>query len=232
MNDMLVEAPMAGFLSSSDTTLFNKVDEVLERSITVGDPLIAFEFAQSLQRDGLLKGLAIAKLMYKVKQSWALFEVAGVGDTFENLVQSMNGYSPATVDKYIRMWESIFENPDLPEDIKNSLSGRPIRDLMLLTAASREGSLTDEDWGKVSVAGDTSEVRDIVRKARGEVTSSKNAVTIILQIRDNGTYPRGALTASKDGLRIMIGTLDVDNEDEIAKKAITRLVNAARILEA
>jgi len=230
MSNELANAPMAGLLRDAERSIFGTVDEVLGRALTVGDPLIALEYVQSLQKDSLVKGLAIAKMMYKIKQNWQLFEIAGVQDTFENVVETQNGYAPATVEKYIRMWESIFENDSIPEDIKNQLSGRPIRDLLLLTAAAREGSLNDDDWERVSVAADSQGVREIVRKARGEATSSRSAITIFLQVRD-GAYPMGSLYIARDGVRTMIGSLDVESEDDDVKKAIARICNSAHVLE-
>jgi hypothetical protein len=230
MND-LVHAPMAGLLKGQDNAIFNQVDDVIQRALTTGDPLIALEFASKLQRDGLLKGLGIAKLMFKLKQNWQLFEVAGIGDSFESMVESQNGYAPATVEKYIRMWESIFENPELPDDIKNQLSGRPIGDLLLLTAASREGSLSSRDWDEVTVASDTSKVKEIIRRARGEVTSSKSALTIMIQMRPDGIQPRGTITVSSNGERCVLGALLLDLPEDSAQKAIARIIQRANIME-
>lgn len=230
MND-LVHAPMAGLLKGQDNAIFNQVDDVIQRALTTGDPLIALEFASKLQRDGLLKGLGIAKLMFKLKQNWQLFEVAGIGDSFESMVESQNGYAPATVEKYIRMWESIFENPEMPDDIKNQLSGRPIGDLLLLTAASREGSLSSRDWDEVTVASDTSKVKEIIRRARGEVTSSKSALTIMIQMRPDGIQPRGTITVSSDGERCVLGALLLDLPEDSAQKAIARIIQRSNIME-
>lgn len=230
MNE-LVHAPMAGLLKGQDNAIFNQVDDVIQRALTTGDPLIALEYAQRLQREGLLKGLGIAKLMYKLKQNWALFEVAGIGDSFESMVETQNGYAPATLEKYIRMWESIFENPELPEDIKNQLSGRPIGDLLLLTAASREGSLSERDWKEVTIAPDTNKVKEIIRRARGDVTSSKSALTIMIQMRPDGVLPRGTITVSSNGERSVIGALHLDLDEESAQKAIARIIQRTGLLE-
>ncbi len=231
MTEML-DTPMAGLLRSAEGQLFDEVDTIIERSVTAGDPIIALEYARGWQREGLLKGLAVAKMMYKLRQNWALFESAGVGDTFDNMVETYNGYAPATVAKYIRMWESIFENPQLDMELKHKLSGRPIKDLLLLSAAAQEGSLDEAAWRKVTVADGNSAVREIVRTARGEVTSSKNATTIMIQMRDGGRYPRGTIFVSKSGLAPeIIGSLDVDAISELAKAGVSTVINRTRMLE-
>lgn len=231
MSNDLMTAPLAGFLKDSDKGLFQEVDLIIGRSLATGDPLIAFEFARSMQRDGLLRGLAIAKLLYKMKQNWNLFEIAGVGDTFESIVQTQNGYAPETAEKYIRMWESVFENDDISDDLKHQLSGRPIGDLLLLTAAAREGSLSASEWDKVAIAPDSHTVRDIVRKARGGVTSSNTAVIPHIQMRVEGTFPKGTLFVYENGVPILFGSLDVDTTSEFAKKAIARILNSAHVKE-
>jgi hypothetical protein len=230
MSDEIVEAPLGGLFTPENSGIFDEVDSIIERSLAVGDPLIALEYAQNLQKGNLVRGLAIAKLMYKMKQNWNLFEVAGVGDTFENLVQSMNGYAPATVEKYVRMWESIFANDSLSDELKNQLSGRPIRDLLLLTAAAREGSLSDEDWDKVKIAGDTSRVREIIRGARGEQTSSKNSLTLLVQVRE-GVVPRGTVSVSLNGNRRTVCSLDLDSTDEVIRNANARIIQRSGMIE-
>lgn len=226
----MIDYPLA--LHMQDTQDFDLVDEVVTRSFAVGDPLIALEYARTLQRDSLLKGLAIAKLMYKIKQGWALFERAGIGDTFENVVDSMNGYKSSTIDKYIRMWESIFENDTISPDIKEKIAGRPVKDLLLLTAAAREGSFSQDQWERVATAADTNEVKEVIRAARGEQTSAKTAISIILTTKEDSSSPVGTLSAFSNGQREVIGVLHVNNSSELAQKAIARIINAARVIEA
>jgi len=230
MSDELMNAPMAGLLQTANAQIFEDVDDILQRSLAIGDPLIAIEYAQGLQKESLIKGLAIAKLMYKLKSSWNLFEVAGIEETFESMVECYNGYKPATLEKYIRMWGNIFENPDLSPDLKNQLSGRPVGDLLLLSAAARDGSLTSEDWEKVTIAPDSGGVRDIVRKARGDVTSSKNALIPKLQTRE-GQSPRGTLFFYYGEQKYEFGMLDIDNKDEAVLNMIGRFINRLGIGE-
>jgi len=227
----LTMAPLGGLLNDENSSIFRDVDDVFARSLAIGDPLIALDYIRDLQKSSLLKGLAIAKLLYRIKQSWNLYEVAGVGDSFENLVAANNGYAPATQEKYIRMWESIFENGGVDEDTKNKLSGRPIGDLLLMTAAIREGSLSDDDLERLTVAEDTNKVRDIIRKARGDVTSSRSALLPNLMIRPDGVLPVGTLYFYSDGELKTFGSLDVGSDDEDVNKMIARLVNRLSVRE-
>ena len=226
----LVEAPITGALKLAGNELFDKVDAVLARSISVGDPLIALEYGRELQSQGILRGLAVAKLIYKVNQNWQLYRSAGTDDDFENVVYSVNGYSPATIKKYLNVWESIFETDALSQELKDKLAGRPIGQLLLLSAAASEGSLTEDDWDKVTIASNKHEVRDIVRKARGEKTSSSSAISIRIMSND-GKYPKGTLIAYQNGKSAVIGILSGDGT-ELANQAMSRIINAVGIQHA
>ena len=226
----MLEVPMAGLLKSADGQVFSEVDDIIARSLSIGDPMIALEYTRRLQREGLLKGLAVAKMMYKLQQHWALFEKAGVGDTFDNMVETYNGYAPATVAKYIRMWESIFENPHLDEELKNKLSGRPIKDLLLLSAAAQEGSLSGEDWDRVTIAPNTQGVREVVRRARGEVTSSGNAISFSVSSRQDGRYPPGTIVAYRNGESCVLASF-VEDDSQLYKEAKAKLINRAGMME-
>jgi hypothetical protein len=222
----MMESPMVR-IEREDLSLFSTVDDIISRSITAGDPMIALEYIQKLQRDGLIRGLAIAKLMFRLKQSWDLFRVAGVGDEFENVIETTLGYKPATATKYVRMWESVFENPDLSEDLKKELAGRPIQDLLLLTAAAREGSLDTEDWERIAKSSDS--VRDIVREKRGDVTSSKSAVKGVIVMR-TGSMARGTIYIPGDERKVA-GYLNLDTGDPDIDKLNERIINAAHLFE-
>lgn len=218
-------------IEPTDVTYFNTVDDIVGRSVAAGDPMIAFEYIQGLQREWFVKGLAVAKLLYRMKQSWALFRSAGIDDEFESVVETTIGYSPATVNKYINMWDSIFENPDLSEDLKRDLAGKPIEALLLLTAAAREGSLNDEDWNYVAQTTDIKDIRSIVRERRGDQTSSKNAKLPSLFRREQGGLAQGTLTITVNGERKVVGTLLVDSPDDDVVQYINKMINALHIFE-
>jgi hypothetical protein len=213
----------------SGESIIQNIDEAVNRSIAAGDPLIALEYGRSLQLEGQVRGLALAKMLYKMKKNWAIFVSAGVEDDFETVVYSVNGYKPGTIDKYVRLWENVFENATLEEELKNRLAALPIGQLLLLSAAASDGDLSRADWDKVTVASNKEEVRDIVREARGERTSSGTAVSLKLYDRDGGQHPRGTLVAYQGDESIVVGYLTMDDESLLFDKAKSRLVNGAGI---
>jgi hypothetical protein len=195
------------------------------------DPIIAFEFGKKLIGDSQVRGLALAKLLYRLKESWPLFEAAGTGDSLENMAYTEIGRSPQTVTKYIRLWESVFANEEIPLDVRNQLMGRPVKDLLLITALAREGS--DEDtFRRIANAADHNEVRDIVKGERGGRTSSGTAVRVFIEMREGANNPPGTLYVQRgDGQKVLFGYVSVLSPDEKVQKAIARITQCAAIQE-
>jgi hypothetical protein len=213
-----------------DLGMFDEVDQIIGKSVAAGDPLIALDYGKDLIGSAMMRGLALAKLFYKLRENWGLFEAAGVDDTLKNMAYIHTGRSPETVEKYIRMWEAVFENEDIPDDIKKRLMGRQIGDLLLITALAREGA-DRKTFEQIANAADSNEIRAIIKTERGERTSAKNAVYITLERRENGQTPAGTLIAVNGSKRIPFGSLDLDIDEKVVQQAITRLIQAAGIKE-
>jgi len=223
------DVAIVGSIQLSSESIIQNIDEAINRSIAAGDPLIALEYGRSLQVEGQVRGLALAKMLYRMKKNWNIFVSAGVEDDFETVVYSVNGYKAGTIDKYVRLWENVFENASIEEGLKNRLAALPIGQLLLLSAAASDGDLTNADWDKVIVASSKEEVRDIVREARGERTNSGTAVSLKLYDRDGSQYPRGTLVAYQGEDSVVVGYLTMDDLSPLFDKAKSRLINGAGI---
>lgn len=228
MNELITAFDQPVGLSSDDMNIFEDVDVIVSRAVTIGDPLIALDYGKELVKDMQVKGVALAKLLYRLKQNWNLFEVAGFEGTLTEVAELHLGRSEETVKKYIRMWESVFENNSIPQDVKNKLMGRPIGDLILLTAVAREGN--GDELALLADASDRNSLRNLIRRVRGEQTSTKTAIHINLAMR-SGQHPIGTLYAFQDGIKYMIGYLNVESDEDVVSRAIARIVGSARITE-
>ena len=153
-----------------------------------------------------------------------MFQSAGVDDEFIDVVYAEMGVAPGTTTKYVALWQSIFANPDIPDDIKEKLEGKSMRSLILLTAAARDGDL---DWDRVVEATTPSEIREIVRELRGQQTSSVSAVTLEINLRN------GMLTARKGDEQVNFGILSIKDykNDPLIATAIDRVRSSAGIME-
>jgi len=190
MND-LIESPVS--INSDDLKVFDEVDEIVSRSLMTGDPLMAFEHGNGLIRVSKLKGYALAKLLFKLDRQWDLFQSSGMEDDLKTMAYVHMGIKPATTEKYINMWEAIFENEGIDDETKHLLSGRNIGDTLLLTAAARDGSLDPIEMKEAALAPDRSSLRKIIRDKRGEKTSSGTATMLYLAMRDTSRRKAGTI---------------------------------------
>jgi hypothetical protein len=215
---------LAVMLTPGDKKIFDMVDEIVEQSIVQGDIQPAMSLGKSLRRSIQANGLALAKLLYRVREAW---EVLGDDNDLYEIIYAEMGVASSTVHKYINMWDAIFANPNISDEIKSQLEGKPIKALLLLTAAAREGEISKEDWERVSDATTSSEVRSIVRDLRGERTSSNQAIVLELNMTS------GILMARKGDQYDVVGMLNVGlrQESNLIEASITRIVNSANIME-
>ena len=223
-NELSNGVDLAVSLTPGDKKIFEMVDEVMDTVVCQGEVELAMAMARSLRRNVQASGLALAKLLYCLNQKWEL--VGGDDDMYE-VLYSDAGISRSTIQKYITMWGAIFENPGVSAGVKEELKGKPIKSLLLLTAAAREGEIDEETWEKVADTTTSSEVRGIVRDIRGERTSSREAIVLELNLKS------GVLFARKGDMSEMVGVLNVmlREESSMIDAAITRIVNNCSIME-
>lgn len=218
-------------ITDEEMRVFDEVDDIIGKSVLIGDPLMAFEYGSMLRRQQAVRGLALAKLLYRMRESWDLFRAAGTSDDLPTMASIHMGVAPETTKKYVNMWESVFANNDIGDDIKKILMGRPIGDLLLLTAAARDGSLDDSRLLEAALAPDRASLREIVREGRGEQTSSSSAIRLVVYMVDTKNGNKGDLVAFRGKDRVVIGTLFVESDDDLTKKAIESLLNARHVQE-
>lgn len=209
--------------------IFDDVDSYVSRSIAVGDPLIALEYGRELLKSMQVTGVALAKMLYKLNQSWDLFTASGFEGTFKNMASEYLGRAPETIEKYVRMWSNVFESASLADDVRQRLMGRSIEELLTLTAVAREGY----DLAPLADLPNKRAMQEKIRELRGEDADNygKTRISIFLVTDDHPEHPRGTLYAMNQGIKYAIGHLKVESESEVAQNAITRIINAANILE-
>lgn len=205
-----------------------EIDAVVDRAITSGDPLIATEYGNQLRRTIISKGIGLAHLLYGLKSNWVLFRAAGIEEEFGDFINAHMQIASRTADKYADMYEVVFVNAQLPDDLKLQLAKKPMKELLLLTAAVREGSLDRDDLEDVAVL-DYSGVRDRVRAARGDATSSYIVVYGRLVQREQAKYPPGTIVAYGNGEEEAIGYLKLDASTDAGRKMVERIKNANRL---
>lgn len=221
MNELIKEDSV---LTKGDLRILDDVDEVVNKSVAEGDPRIALRFGSALKRNMQISGVALAKLLWHIQFNWTAFQDDGIDDDFYSVAEAEMGLALETIRKYVRLWDSVFANENIPAEIKQRLLGKPMTTLLLLPALTEEENV---DWDKIVDAHSRDELRAYVKELRGQVTSSESAVFITLDVRS------GRLTAYKgSNPPVVFGLLNMDKQDnEAVKIAINRIVNNARIKE-
>jgi hypothetical protein len=200
------------------------VDTILDQAITAGDPLIATEYGNQISNAMRLKGVALAKLFFGLKNNWALFRAAGIEEDFPDFVDAHMNIAGRTADKYADMYKEVLANKNIPTETREQLKYKPVESLLLLTAAVREGSLDADDLESAVIL-DKSGIRTMVRQARGGATNSKTAIHARLVMRDHSSYPKGTVVVFGDNDIEAIGMLNLTPRSDAGKKMLQRIIN-------
>ena len=205
--------------------IFNDVDRVIKNALASYDPTLAAYFGRHLRSNVAVQGTALAKLLWGLNENWAEFQKNGIDDDFYTFIESQEVASPATARKYVRLWDAVFANPSIPDDVKQRLLTMPTKTLLLLPALADEGKA---NWEAIAGATDHQEVRNIVREARGEATSSASALLIRFDLRS------GQLSAKRgDEIFVPFGLLNVQamESNPTIQAAINRIIENSHIME-
>lgn len=208
-------------VSRGDMDQFDAIDDIVARSIVIGDPLLAFEYGSGLITTAKIKSYALAKLLFKLRQQWELFRQS---DDLSTMAMVHLGVRPTTTEKYINMWEAVFENEDIDDETKRLLAGRNIADTLLLTAAARDGSLDPDEMREAAMAPDRSSMREIIRAKRGEKTSSGTAVQLYVAMRDTSRRRAGTIYVKRGDVYEDIAVL-LPTTSDVGEQGRNRLLN-------
>jgi hypothetical protein len=201
------------------------VDVTVSSAVLQGDPDIALQWAQAMRQEMQIRGVALAKLLYKLREQWALFEAAGLNEPFEKVVCDNLGLTLQTVRKYTSMWEMVERYllpADLPQKTKDEVLGKGARVLTLLTPTIRDAE-GDVDWEQIARASSKHDLRQLMP---GERTSSSTRRTILL-FRD------GTLKVKRGGGNYAkaFGMLNLESDDPDIQDAIDYMIRTLDIQE-
>jgi hypothetical protein len=213
------------FLSKGDLSIFDDVDKATASAIENSDPQIATRLGRALHRGVRVQGVALCKLLSVMRDNWSQFQSDGVEDNYYSVMESEIGLAVSTVHKYCDMWQSIFENGDISDEIKQRLLAKPVKTLLLLPALAKDAEAVE--WEDVAKTTSHQEMRELIKWYRGERTSSETAIHIRLDVQS------GQLSARKGtGNYVVFGILNLDKRsDPAVDGAIDRICREARISE-
>ncbi len=205
-------------ITDSDLSTIDQVSDIVNRAIGQNDPSVAFAYARTWNKTFILRGVALAKLFYELKQRW-VWDV-----DFYQAVRSEVGIQTDTVNKYLTMYEALFTDPKMSDEMRRKLIGKGIEQLLMLPAVWRESS--NEDKEALANTATRSELREKVRELRGVATSSETAIIVRYHILDGRIDCKQGTTGDWK----VIGFLKNTDDDPVVKRAIERLTEKCMVV--
>jgi len=207
---------------SADTSwVFDQIDQKIRESVEKRSAFIALNICRELKAVGQVAGLGLAKTLYQIKQNWENYD--DVGDNFEDTISDYAGINVRTVERYIRVWK-MKEDNIVPKELEKDIFDRNIKEIIPIANAINQGyEIEDDEWQELADAPDLNTVGGIMRDIKGQ-PPRKSALQIVMD-RD------GTLNAIQAGEFGYVGFLNVDEDNEVAQKAIARLVSSGGIIK-
>jgi hypothetical protein len=207
-------------LDIDDKEILQKAENVIQEAIEQQNAYIALNVCRELVGVGKLSGMALAKILYSIKDSWESFDI---DDWFEDVVYEYIGLHQTTVTRYVRVWE-MYAEEKIPKKFEEKIQQRNIKEQIPIANAIAQGcEIDDDDWKELADAPDLSTVLRVVRDISGK-PPRKSSLQIYLD-RD------GSLWAYQENQKGFVGSLEVDDKEELVKKAIERLVKNSGVMK-
>ncbi len=192
-----------------------KIEEILQNI----EDNFSYELIDRLVQLEQLSGLVLAKALYLAYQNWNSQD-----ETFEEFAYERWGKNPVIVRRYLYVWDFI--ETCVPGNFRDVFLHKAIRMLIPPATAMINGDVddfTEEEWEELADAVNESEVRKVVRSAKGV---SPKGGSLIAKI-----YEDGALVVWTDNGTKPIGYLDINSDDPDVEKICNRIIHKAGILE-
>ena len=196
--------------------LIDKVDDMITQALTTGNPLSILEFGAQLRQARHISGLALAKLLFRLREVWDHFDT---DDKLRDVAYEHIGVSGYTYQRYIDCWQYVAMD-------RHELWNKPIGGLLLCIAAAKEDQLGAKHWKQIEKAPNKATIRDVIKEVRGTTGGGVNALRIWLR-------EDGALQAViGDGVYKPVGFIERSIDNKLAIAVIARFEKAGLVVEA
>ena len=218
--DLLLVGSMDQPLQTDNTWFLERIDEYIKKSIKEKNAYIALNAAKEIVAIGKLSGLGLAKLLYFTKKNWKKYKIK---EDFDDMAYEYVGIAKVNVERYVRVW-SMFDYALIPQDHVEELQQRNIKDLIPIATALHQGyDIEQDEWEAIVDAPDYNSVAKVIREDVKGKEPRKGALALYLD-------KKGTLWAYQDNERKFLGSLEIDDEDEIVQKALDRIIKNSGVL--
>ena len=195
-------------------SLLNKLDDVIVNLHQSGSDNEIKKAFTAMEEVNKVSGLAKAKLLYGWGNWYGITDQANKhNEEFVDMVEGETGIKPITTRRYILAW-SYIEDCTIPKEVQD----RPMDDLVkIATTLDADYDITAENWKEIKRAANSAEVREILRKIKGQEPRKSSTRKVLSR---NGSLD---LYDSQGG-KHFVGNLEVKSDDELVQKFIRQLV--------
>ena len=190
--EQVVGFPLSVFKKAED-----EVDEVIEQSLIVGLPDAAIQYGWQLIAGGHLSGIKLCKLLYELTEMWPRFQTS---DDIKDAVFKGMGVPTETYRKYEGVWRSIFANENIDKRVREMMRNKPMRGLIGIAAAARNGEFTEQDWNDLATSHDVGSMLEVRDRARGIERHNSNRRIVTWERDGRLTVRRGSEGPEEWGL--------------------------------
>lgn len=200
---------------------FRRIDELVDDAVERGTVEPVVNYIYNLRIVSELIGKGLARFLYRVKQNWDKF-IESDSDDFKDYMAAVVGLHPHTVERYVRIAKLLEE---APQEYVPKLETMNTDELFPVANANDQGwYLDDDDWKDYLNATTPGERREIIREVKGK-PPKKTGLSLWLD-------RRGSLWVFQSEYdRQFIGSLEIDSEKDVVKKAINRIIKESGIRE-
>jgi hypothetical protein len=227
-DELILSGSLDQPLNGDPSEFLQLVDDKINQAIAERDLAKVVQVCKQLILAQQFTGLALAKVFYKLKQHWDELapedddEPGGKADFIQVMFEA-TGKHRHTIERYLAIWD-MFERKVIPDELADSLKSRNVKELVPIANAVAQGyDVKDEQWEAIAQAPDLSTVLRIVREDIKGAPPRQGTVLVLLD--DDGN-----IVAYSDGDRYPVGWLDINSENVVVQKAISRIVQNAGVM--
>lgn len=202
-------------------SLLNKLDDVIVSLHQTGSDNEIKKAFTAMDEVNKVSGLAKAKLLYGWGNWYGVTnQTEKRNEEFVDMVESETGTKPVTTRRYILTW-SYIEDCVIPKELQN----RPMDDLVkIATTLDNDHEITTENWKELQRAANSAEVRDILRKIKGQAPRKSSTRKVLNRDGSLNLY-------DNQGGKHYAGFLEVKSDDELVQKFIRQFIQNLGIEE-
>lgn len=195
-------------------SLLNKLDDVIVSLHQTGSDNEIKKAFTAMDEVNKVSGLAKAKLLYGWGNWYGMTnQTEKRNEEFVDMVESETGTKPVTTRRYILTW-SYIEDCVIPKELQN----RPMDDLVkIATTLDNDHEITAENWKELQRAANSAEVRDILRKIKGQAPRKSSTRKVLNRDGSLNLY-------DSQGGKHYVGFLEVKSDDELVQKFIRQFI--------